>query len=220
MAAKEFFEGEQETIVNPSKLPWQLRAAVCGQCHNWGASIAEVSPAKEGFPEKYSFPVNYKIGQPLYLFYIEELEEEHRHHQQYNEWEDSAHAGAGIMCTTCHAVHQEGMHKNPHKALTKYIGDSLCTNCHNTTQRKAAHRIHTFGSCIACHMPKTKGNEHSHTFEFVSPEESLRAGGVDKKSNSCSGCHHHKDSPLEGLIEFLDSVKKEDMPVPFTVHSR
>lgn len=218
--AKEFFAGEQETIINPSKLPWKLRAAVCGQCHNWGASRADVSPAKEGFPKKYAFPVNYKVGQPLYLFYEEELDEDKKHHQQYNEWMDGPHSKAGVMCTTCHAVHQEGMHKNPHKALTKYIGDSLCTNCHSSIMRKAAHRIHTFGSCIACHMPKTKGNEHSHTFEFVSPEVSLRAGGVDKKPNSCSGCHHHKDTPLTALIEFLDSVKKEDMPVPFSVHGR
>jgi hypothetical protein len=218
--AREFFAGEKDSIINPAKLPWKLRAAVCGQCHNWGTSAQRVTPYNEGLPINYAFPYGYKVGQPLYLFYDEELDEEHRHHQQYNEWETSEHAKAGVMCTTCHAVHQEGMHKNPHKALTKYIGDSLCENCHKTLLKKAAHRIHTFGSCIACHMPKLKGTEHSHTFEFVSPEVSLRAGGVDKKSNSCSGCHHHKDNPLTGLIEFLDTVKKEDMPVPFTVHGR
>lgn len=220
IAAQEFFEDEQETIVNPSKLPWKLRASICGQCHNWGASKAEVSPAREGAPNKYAFPIDYKVGQPLYLFYEEELDEDKKHHQQYNEWQDSTHSAAGVMCTTCHAVHQEGMHRDPRKALTKYIADTLCTNCHFTVQRKAAHRIHTFGSCIACHMPKTNGNESSHTFKFVSPEESLRAGGVDKMPNSCSGCHHHKDSSLESLVEFLDAVKKADMPVPFSVHKK
>jgi hypothetical protein len=69
-------------------------------------------------------------------------------------------------------------------------------------------------------MPRTKEHEHSHTFQFISPEESIRAGGVDKQPNSCSGCHHHKNSPLEGLVEFLDAVKKADMPVPFSVHRR
>ena len=38
--------------------------------------------------------------------------------------------------------------------------------------------------------------------------------------NSCSGCHHHKDSPLDGLIEFLDGAKKKDMPKPFSAHLR
>jgi hypothetical protein len=218
--AKTLFAKEKDTIINPAKLPWQLRSMVCGQCHNWGASAAKVSPDKEGFPEKYAYAYGYKVGQPLYLFYDEELDDERKHHQQYNEWQQSDHAKAGVACTTCHGVHQEGAHKSPHKSQTKYIADSLCTNCHSSMTRKAAHRIHTFGSCIACHMPKSKGHEHSHTFEFVSPEESLRAGGVDKKPNSCSGCHHHKDSPLEGLVEFLDAVKKKDMPVPFTVHQR
>lgn len=218
--AKTLFDKEQDTIINPAKLPWKLRSMVCGQCHNWGASRAKVFPAKEGFPEKYAFAYGFKVGQPLYLFYDEELDDEKKHHQQYNEWEESAHEKAGVACTTCHGVHQEGAHKSPNKSQTKYIADSLCTNCHSSTMRKAAHRIHTFGSCIACHMPKSKGHEHSHTFEFVSPEESIRAGGVDKKPNSCSGCHHHKDTPLEGLVEFLDAVKKQDMPVPFSVHGR
>ncbi len=219
-AARFEYVKEKDTIINPSKLPWRLRAAVCGQCHNWGSSTAKISPSSEGFPERYAFPYGFVVGKPLYLFYVNNPVDDKRHHQQYNEWNASAHAEAGIMCTTCHGVHQEGMHKNPHKALTKFIADSLCTNCHKTIKQKAAHRIHTFGSCIACHMPKTKENEHSHTFKFISPEESLRAGGVDKQPNSCSGCHHHKDSPLEGLIEFLDAVRKTDMPVPFSVHGR
>ncbi|MBC8412969.1 MAG: ammonia-forming cytochrome c nitrite reductase subunit c552 [Nitrospira sp.] len=220
MAARVLFEKEKETIINPSKLPWRLRAAVCGQCHNWGKSYEKVPRERDDFPLNYAFAKGYQVGEPLYLYYDEELSDDKKHHQQYNEWEKSPHAKAGVMCTTCHAVHQEGLHKNPHKALTKYIADTVCTNCHTAVEKKAAHRIHTFGSCIACHMPESRGYEHSHTFEFVSPEESLRAGGVDKKPNSCSGCHHHKDSPLEGLVEFLDAVKKDDMPIPFSVHGR
>ncbi|RJQ48145.1 MAG: hypothetical protein C4538_04260 [Nitrospiraceae bacterium] len=219
-AARTYFEKEKDTIINPSKLQWRIRAAVCGQCHNWGVSAAKITPYREGFPERYSYPYGFEVGKPLYLFFIDEPVDDKRHHQQYNEWNESAHAEAGVMCTTCHGVHQEGQHKNPNKALTKYISDTLCTNCHTTIRQKAAHRIHTFGSCIACHMPKTKGTEHSHTFKFISPEESLRAGGVDKKPNSCSGCHHHRNTPLTALVEFLDAVKKEDMPVPFSVHGR
>jgi hypothetical protein len=194
-AARVLFEKEKETIINPAKLPWRLRAAVCGSCHNWGKSYAKIPPDRADFPANYSFAYGYRVGQSLYLHYDEELDEEKKHHQQYNEWEQSPHAQAAVMCTTCHAVHQEGLHKNPNKALTKYVADSLCTNCHKAVQKKAAHRIHTFGSCISCHMPKSKGNESSHTFEFVSPS-------------------------LEGLVEFLDAVKKADMPVPFTVHGR
>ncbi len=219
-AASTYYDYEKDTIVNPAKLPWRLRAMVCGQCHNWGASTAKVEPAKEGFPQNYAYSYGYKVGQPLYLFYDETAETEEIHHQQYNEWLDSPHAEAGVMCTTCHSVHAEGGHKTQHKSQTKLAADNLCTSCHSSLQKKAAHRIHTFGSCISCHMPKTAGHEHRHSFKFISPEESLQAGGVDKLMNSCSGCHHHKNSSLFELIEFLDAAKKQDMPKPFSAHSK
>jgi hypothetical protein len=69
-------------------------------------------------------------------------------------------------------------------------------------------------------MPVTKGHEHSHTFRFISPALSIEAGGVDKQRNSCSNCHHHKDTPLLNLVEFLDAAKRADMPKPFTAHQR
>jgi len=220
LAAKTYFEKEQETIINPAKLPWKLRAMICGQCHNWGASTAKITPYREGFPIRYAFAYGYQPGKPLYLYYIEETEEEKKHHQQYNEWQVSAHSEKGVICITCHGVHQEGAHRSPNKSQTKLPGDTLCTSCHTTSKKKAAHNIHTFGSCISCHMPKTLGHEHSHTFRFISPADSIKAGGVDKLPNSCSGCHHHKDTPLGDLVEFLDAAKKADMPKPFTVHGK
>ena len=216
-AASEYFDYEKDTIVNPSKLPWRLRTMVCGQCHNWGSSTAEISPTKDGFPVRYSYPKGFKPGEALYLYYGKESGDGKKHHQQYNEWNESEHAKVGVMCTNCHSVHQEDDTK---VAMTKLASDNLCMDCHKTLQRRAAHRIHTFGSCVACHMPRTIGHEHSHTFKFISPELSLKAGGVDKQPNSCSSCHHHKDTPLENLVGFLDAAKKEDMPKPFTVHMK
>ncbi len=219
-AAKVYFENENDTIINPAKLPWRLRSMVCGQCHNWGMSTEEIAAGKDGIPDRYAFAYGFKPGRSLYLFYIENPEEEKKHHQQYNEWNESQHAQAGIMCTNCHGVHEEGAHKSPRKSQTRSAGDLLCTKCHKTQNQRAAHRIHTFGSCVACHMPQTKGHEHSHTFKFISPEESIRAGGVKRQPNSCSGCHYHKKTPLKNLIEFLDAAKKSDMPKPFEVHGR
>ncbi len=216
-AASKYFDYEKETIINPANLPWRFRAMVCGQCHNWGASAAGVSPYKEGFPKNYSYSYGFLPGKPLYLFYIEEPAEKKKHHQQYNEWKTSVHAKKGIMCTNCHNVHQK---QDIKVAMTKLTQDSLCMSCHVALQRRAAHRLHTFGSCVACHMPQTIGHEHSHTFQFVSPELSIRAGGVEKQSNSCSGCHYHKDTPLENLAGFLDAAKEMDTPRPFAVHRR
>lgn len=214
-AASKYFDYEKETIVNPAKLPWQLRAMVCGRCHKWGASIAQIPKYMEGYPKTYSYPHDYLPGKALYLSYEEEPEDKKKHHQQYNEWSTSEHAKKGIMCTNCHKVHQE---EDIKVSITKEAPDNLCMSCHITLQRRAAHRIHTFGSCVSCHMPETIGHEHSHTFQFISPELSVRAGGIEKQPNSCNGCHHHKDTPPEDLIGFLEAVTKEDMPKPFTVH--
>ncbi len=219
-AASVYFDHEKEPIVNPAKLPWRLRAMVCGQCHNWGESTAAVPPNKKGFPEKYGYPYGYQPGKSLNHSYDEASGEQKKHHQQYNEWKESQHAKAGIMCTSCHSVHDIKKEGTINVSQTKQTADNLCLGCHTTLQRRSAHRIHTFGSCSSCHMPQTVGHEHSHTFQFVSPAESIKAGGVDKKPNSCSGCHHHKDTPLENLVEFLNAAKKADMPIPFTVHGR
>ncbi len=218
-AASEYFDYEKETIINPANLPWRLRAMVCGQCHNWGASTVEVAQYKEGFPKNYGYAYNYRPGKALYLFYMEASFTFHEkiHHQQYNEWKTSEHANTGIMCTNCHSVHQK---EDIKVAMTKLTSDNLCMSCHVTLLRRAAHKIHTYGSCVACHMPKTIGHEHSHTFQFISPELSIRAGGVEKQPNSCNGCHYHKDSPPEDLLGFMEAAKRADMPKPFTVHRR
>jgi len=156
---------------------------ICGQCHNSGLSTAEAKPYKAEFPQQYGFPYGFKPGKALYLYFMEKPGDEKKHHQQYNQWETSQHAKAGIMCTNCHSVHKKD--EDVKAGMTKMTADNLCMNCHKTLKRRAAHRIHTFGSCVACHMPVIKG-EHSHTFKFISPAESIKAGGVDKQPNSCN----------------------------------
>jgi formate-dependent nitrite reductase cytochrome c552 subunit len=218
-AASFYFDHEQETIINPRKLSWRLSAMVCGQCHKAGLSAQEVTPHKEGFPDRYAFPYGYDVGKPLYNYFAKEPDYKGVDHQ-YNQWQQSQHGRAGVICIDCHSVHEKDTTKPVNKALTRLAADKLCKSCHTSVEKRAAHRIHTFGSCIACHMPKLDGHLASHTFQFVSPEESLKAGGVDKLMNSCSSCHHHKDSPLDGLIEFMEAAKKHDMPKPFSAHIR
>ncbi len=220
-AASFYFDKEKETIINPKNLPWRLSAMICGQCHKSGLSAKEITPHKAGFPERYAFPYDYDVGKPLYNYFVKDPENKvEGGNVQYNEWQQSQHAKAGIICIDCHSVHEKDTKKPVNKSLTKLPADKLCKSCHTSVEKRAAHRIHTFGSCIACHMPKLDGYLPSHTFQFVSPEESLKAGGVDKLMNSCSACHHHKDTELGGLIEFMEAAKKQDMPKPFSAHIR
>ncbi|MCD4689759.1 MAG: hypothetical protein K8R55_10595, partial [Desulfuromonadaceae bacterium] len=68
--------------------------------------------------------------------------------------------------------------------------------------------------CIACHMPNTGksatvGDERTHTFRFISPNQTLELGGGDlkKQPNSCNSCHYHQKHTPQQLQERLDLAK-------------
>ncbi|MBI4688200.1 MAG: hypothetical protein HY756_10570 [Nitrospirae bacterium] len=208
------------TIINPAKLTTKAAADICGSCHSSGTD-------KSG---EYTYPVNYRVtlGSNLRLFFKMSSPEKNpdkfwsskdskMHHQQYIDWERSEHSKVGVACFTCHSVHEKET-----LFQTKQAGDELCKGCHKPLQleAKASHTIHTFGSCISCHMPKTvkegvyAGEERSHSFKFIGPDESFKHDGVKNQPNSCSGCHHHKDTPLVELMGAWSAVKQRGIPRP------
>jgi formate-dependent nitrite reductase cytochrome c552 subunit len=230
---------EIPTIIQASRLTPALAAQICGSCHTGGRD-------KTG---KYAYPVEYQTykGVGNIRLYFNEFNKqdnpelfwpsgESRHsNQQYLDWKKSEHAKVGVTCITCHDVHRSrstlqavGEVPNPLvviRSKTRLFEDKLCKTCHTTPQHRSVHRIHTFGSCVRCHMPKVAsigeaGDAHSHTFRFMFPQATLKAGGLDMQPNACNACHHHKDTPTENLVGFLEAAKKEDMPKPFTVHKR
>ena len=230
---------EIPTIIQASRLTPALAAQICGSCHTGGHD-------KSG---KYAYPVEYQIykGEANIRLFFDEAtvhsnpdlfwpSGESRHsNQQYLDWKKSEHAKVGVTCITCHDVHRSssalqavGEVPNPLviiRSKTRLFEDRLCKSCHSTVQYRSVHRIHTFGSCVRCHMPRVAkigeaGDAHSHTFRFMFPQATLKAGGMDKQPNACNACHHHKDTPVEALAGFLEAAKKNDMPKPFTVHQR
>jgi formate-dependent nitrite reductase cytochrome c552 subunit len=228
---------EIPTIIQASRLTPALAAQICGSCHTGGRE-------KRG---KYAYPAEYQIhkGVGNIRLYFNEFNQqdnpelfwpsgESRHsNQQYLDWKKSEHAKVGVTCITCHDVHRSrsalqavGEVPNPLvviRSKTRLFEDQLCKSCHTTNQYRSVHRIHTFGSCVRCHMPKIAsigeaGDAHSHTFRFMFPQFTLDAGGLDKQPNACNACHHHKDTPTDALVGFLEAAKKNDMPKPFIVH--
>jgi len=215
------------TIINPAKLTPPASAQICGSCHSAGKD-------KSG---KYAYPVDYKVtpGASLKLFFKTVSPEKNPdkfwpskdskvHHQQYIDWQRSEHAKAGITCFTCHSVHEREIML----FQTKQAGDELCKTCHKPIQleAKASHTIHTFGSCIGCHMPKTipegmyAGEGKSHSFKFIGPDMSFKYDGVKKQPNSCSGCHYHEETPLAELMGAWSAVKQIGTPPPVAVKRR
>jgi hypothetical protein len=214
------------TIVNPSKLPAGIRTQTCGACHGSGETIKA---------KGVDWPVGFMPGRALgpyqkTAFHADEEKAQFyadktldRHHQQYNDWQQSVHAQKGVSCTSCHYVHQLGL--PPTQFQTVGAGSGQCLSCHTGNTNKYAHAIHSFSNCIGCHMPRITMSSESgaalrHTFKLMSPETSLKAGDVEKVPNACSSCHHHKNTPLEDLVGFLEAAKKRDTPMPFYVHRR
>jgi hypothetical protein len=230
---------EIPTIIQAGRLTPALAAQICGSCHTRGRD-------KTG---KYAYPVDYQVhkGEGNIRLYFNEANHENGNaeifwpsgeskysNQQYLDWKQSEHSKVGVVCVTCHNVHQSRAKLvstagggsgllDTIISKTRLFEDRLCKSCHTTIQYRSAHRIHTFGSCVRCHMPRVAkigeaGDAHSHTFRFMFPEATLKEGGLDKQPNACSSCHHHKDTPVETLVGFLEGAKKNDMPKPFTVH--
>ena len=214
------------TIVNPSKLSTGIRNQICGACHSRGSSTQV---------ENTDWPVGYTVGKALGPFLkgarvapgdIKDVMSEEMadfHHQQYQEWQLSIHAQKGVSCTSCHYVHQLGV--PPTEFQTLASGSQQCLMCHTMFRPTYAHALHSFSNCVGCHMPSIlkspeSGDLHLHTFRFLSPEESLRKGGTDEQPNACSSCHHHKDTPLEALVGFMESSVQNSMPMPLDVHKR
>jgi hypothetical protein len=214
------------TIVNPSKLSAGIRAQICGACHGSGETLKA---------KGVDWPVGFQPGRALGPYQKPDLPSNgdetafyadgsmDRHHRQYNDWQQSIHAQKGVSCTSCHYVHQLGL--PPTQFQTVGAGSGQCLSCHTGNTNKYAHAIHSFSNCIGCHMPRITMSAESgaalrHTFHLMSPEDSLKAGGIDKLSNSCSSCHHHKNTPLQDLAGFLEAAQKWDTPLPFSVHRR
>ena len=233
---------EIPTIISASRLNSGLSAQICGSCHTRGR---EKNGGKNAYPVKYQ---THK-GEANLKLYFDEVNPAHEHdakyfwpsgeskysNQQYLDWKQSEHAKVGVVCATCHSVHQSrtGITSNLDssnllltiRSKTRLFEDRLCKSCHTTVQYRSVHRIHTFGSCVRCHMPRVAsigeaGDAHSHTFRFMFPQATLAAGGIDKQPNACNSCHHHKDTPVDAMVGFLEAAKKNDMPKPLLVHQQ
>lgn len=187
------------SIVNPAKLPSDIGAMVCGRCHSRGSDRESNLP----------FAVNYIPGEYLFNTFtlLETTDTEHffpdglskAHHLHYIDWRQSAHALHGVTCMSCHTVHSTGVNN---KLQTKLPGSTLCRSCHEMNQPTRIHAIHSFGSCIECHMVRTaksavEGDIHIHTFKTVSPAETVADPNV---RNSCS-CHPASAQEMRAIYE-------------------
>jgi formate-dependent nitrite reductase cytochrome c552 subunit len=96
----------------------------------------------------------------------------------YGEWHETAHAGVGVQCTSCHL---------PHSQETRLDDEALCGSCHREELSDWAHQSAGV-TCTDCHLSSRAvpegvadvrvgggGMAPDHSFEHV--------------VESCTNCH-------------------------------
>jgi formate-dependent nitrite reductase cytochrome c552 subunit len=213
----ELFE-KRATIINPAKLTSGVAVQICGSCHNRGKSTKVKGS---------SWPVGYQPGKALTTYYdstsfaggdtkhVYANEFSKGHHQQYIDWQQSAHFKEGVTCLSCHFVHELG---NPvvRGQTRARSGDNTCLSCHTMVNQVGAHSIHSSAKCVACHMPRIaksaeSGDIHSHVFVALLPKDTLEN---PKIPNSCQTCHKHKDEDLADLQRRYDELTARGTKAP------
>ena len=177
---------------------------VCGACHTRGAT-------RDG---GFAYPVDYRAGGQLdFLFDANPAVypdgSPKAHHQQYNDWQGTGHAAAGVMCWDCHSPHARG---KSNRFQLKLPGSMLCMTCHKVEPR-GYHGLHSVNNCMGCHMPltaqsATPGDLRSHRMKVVRPQLTVDAGDNGVQPNSCNLCHYHKDGDPEDLVHAMEAARK------------
>jgi predicted CXXCH cytochrome family protein len=194
---------------------------VCGACHSRGTS-----------PDGLAFPATYRPGDTLadhFTFTTDPNEvwpdgSAKKHRQQYMDWQLGSNMARSVdtNCTTCHAVHDNGI------GQTQLVAplNELCLQCH--TDKKAiinhvpfhdkAAATYKF-TCADCHMPKMATSARpydirSHAFTQPNPQASLDHGGVNLMLNACNTCHTDLGEDPQWAAETVAYVTSLATPSP------
>jgi len=111
----------------------------CGKCHTRGGDNG-VTPGPEVIEASYNIETG--VG------FI-------KHHEQYDEWYNSAHNSTyGPGCNDCHNPHASVVYddETPGEGVST---TTTCVSCHvDGSHADIASTTHSNGTCLDCHMPK------------------------------------------------------------------
>ncbi len=153
--------GREDTIVNPARLPPELRESVCQQCHFQG--VMRVLPRGRQ-------PFDFRPGLPLRLFWSvfvrpPELTDGRKSVSQVEQMQASRcfrDSAGRLGCISCHDPHilpaAEGR--------VSYYRDR-CLRCHEhrgcSLPAARRRKQQPDDSCVACHMPGIATSDIAHT---------------------------------------------------------
>lgn len=156
-------------ITNPAANPMviDVSAQVCGQCHVRGT-----------FPE-------YELGNPASFSYTPG-EKPHGHHQQFKDWNTSAHSRS--MAPEVRAIFRVDVCLTCHSADNIFNTDLITLLDIKYTLENATNPV----TCVSCHSPHTLGLRISKGTE---------AGTEADQITVCAQCHTGAGKPEEVVKE-------------------
>jgi DmsE family decaheme c-type cytochrome len=129
-----------------------------------------------------------------------------------DEWTESGHFGGGILCASCHTMHDR---QNPSQLFKENI-EETCYSCHTSIKiqfetGRSHHPLKEETACLACHDPHGEPDElmRTETLEItcakchldkVGPFAYQHLGGNSDYGEGCMNCHNpHASSHLNML---------------------
>lgn len=151
-------EGPDTSIVNPARLPADLRADVCRQCHLQGAAQVD-RRGRHGDAFRPGLPWDQFVS--TFLWHPD-LADANRSVGQFEQMEASrcfAGSGGKLGCTSCHDPHI----KPAPAAADGYFRDR-CNACHQDRgcSLPAPARAAKNDNCVGCHMPRRDSSNIAH----------------------------------------------------------
>ena len=196
---------KKDDIINPRSLPREQGISICGQCHSRGVS-------KDG---GHPFPATFVPGD-LLSDHFNVLEPEpgvnteafwgngmaRRHHQQCQEFAQSAHSRVGLSCLDCHEGHRFKL-KSPPKgskalwgrtemALLAHQAHSVCLRCHTAAERDFVDVVKIPEGMKA---PQIQSIDVHSRHPLVLDKKRTASGKPVKSKLLCNDCHMPMTAP-------------------------
>jgi hypothetical protein len=174
--------GADDAIVNPRRLPDDLRADVCRQCHLQGAQRV-VRRGRDLFEYRPGLPWD----QFATVLVLRPEEADYRKSVgQFEQMEVSrcfAGSGGKLGCTSCHDPHRK-----PAPADAAAFYRDRCLTCHESKgcSLPIAERRAKGDSCVACHMPRRDSSTITHA-SVTDHRVPRKPGGAEPTPAHASG---------------------------------